>query len=95
VIVEDILSAWKITQQTESVGVALNGADMGYEEVKELGGETPLSVTIWLDPDATNQAYKIQHKWGLSFNYCSVVTSEADPKDLSYDELMEKLDVGW
>jgi len=96
VVVEDILSAWKIGQSSNAIGVALNGADMGYEEVKEIGAVRPVSVSVWLDPDATNQAYKIVHKWGLSFNYCSVITSDKDPKDISPEEIKEKLsNVGW
>lgn len=95
VLVEDILSAWKITQHTNHIGVALQGTTLGYEEVKEIGRERPLSVTIWLDPDATNAAYKIQHKWGLSFNQCSVITSDADPKDIAPEVLREKLDARW
>jgi hypothetical protein len=52
-------------------------------------------VSIWLDPDATNQAYKIQSKWGLSFNMCSIITSDADPKDISPEEIKEKVYVGF
>jgi hypothetical protein len=91
VIVEDILSAWKVSQYSTAIGVALNGADMGYEEVKEIGSTRPLAVSIWLDPDATNQAYKIQSKWGLSFNLCSIITSEKDPKDISPEEIKERV----
>lgn len=95
VIVEDILSAWKISQVSKHLGVSLNGVTMGYEEVKEIGRTRPLSVTIWLDPDATNAAYKIQRKWGLSFNYCSVITSEHDPKDMPAQAIKELLNAGW
>lgn len=95
VIVEDVLSAWKVTQCSHAIGVALNGAQMGYEDVKEIGAQRPVAVSIWLDPDATSQAYKIQHKWGLSFNFCHVITSEHDPKDMSREDIKEKLNVGW
>jgi hypothetical protein len=91
VIVEDILSAWKIAQSTHVSAVALNGANLGYEEVKEIAGLRPALVTVWLDPDATTQAYRIQSKWGLSFNHCSVITSDADPKDISEEVIKEKL----
>ena len=95
VIVEDIISAWKVGQFTAARGVALNGADLGYEEVREIGRFRPDAVTIWLDPDATNQAYKIQSKWGLSFNYCHVVTTDADPKDHDPDKMQEVINVEW
>jgi hypothetical protein len=92
VLVEDILSAWKVSQCTYAYGVSLNGADLGYEEVKEVCSVSPLKVSIWLDPDATNQAYKIQSKWGMSFNDCAVLTGDDDPKALSQEILQEKLD---
>lgn len=95
VIVEDIISAWKISQVGAARGVALNGAQMGYEDVKEVGAQRPGVVTVWLDPDATNAAYKIQSKWGLSFNFCHVVTSHSDPKDMTEEEIKEKLDVAF
>jgi len=96
VVVEDIISAWKIGQcYRDARGVALNGAKMGYPEAAEIAKENPTCVTIWLDPDVTNQAYKILHRWGLSFNYCRVVTSDADPKDMTPKQIEEILHVEW
>lgn len=96
VVVEDILSAWKVSQSCSARAVALNGADMGYTEVAEIAQTSPAAVTIWLDPDATSQAYRLLGKWGLSFNYCSVLISEADPKDIPKDEIRRRIaDAGW
>lgn len=97
VLVEDILSAYKVSQSLPKVatGVALNGVDLGYQEVIEIGKESPLVVSIFLDPDATNAAYRIQAKWGLSFNYCRVITADRDPKDIDKEELEALLVVDW
>lgn len=95
VIVEDILSAWKVGQAHEDLrGVAINGANVGYAEVKEIMETRPYSVTIWLDPDATKQAFSILNKWGLSMPRCSVVTSIQDPKDELPEVIRRKLNVG-
>jgi len=91
VIVEDILSAWKVGQSGGGRGVALNGADMGYAEVEEIETYNPARVVIWLDPDATSAAYRLQAKWGLCFRDCTVITSNADPKDISKDEIHERI----
>lgn len=91
VIVEDILSAWKVTQSTGYKAVALNGAQLGYAEIKEICELKPVLVTVWLDPDATKQAYAIQAKWGLSFNHCAVTVSKADPKDITRPEIAQRL----
>ena len=92
VVVEDYLSAMKIVQATEGTvrACALNGADMGYQEAKEISQVDPQEVIIWLDPDATDAAYRLQAKYGLAFPLCRVTTSELDPKDMSPDVIRHR-----
>lgn len=92
VVVEDYLSALKIVQATEGRirACALNGADMGNHEAKEIAQVSPHEVVIWLDPDATGAAYRLQAKYGLAFPLCRVTTSELDPKDMSPDVIRHR-----
>jgi hypothetical protein len=97
VLVEDILSAWKVTQVSDDAqGVAINGTSIGYHEVKEICETRPYIVSIWLDPDATPAAHKLQNKWGLSFNHCPILVAQKDPKDLKAEQILEVLsNAGW
>ncbi len=91
VLVEDILSAWKVTQAGVGVGVSMNGTTIGKAEVEEICQERPLIVSIWLDPDATDAAYKLQSKYGLAFNFCNIITTNVDPKDVAKEEINLRL----
>ena len=91
ILVEDVLSAWKITQTGWAVGAALNGVHLGPKGRAEIKEVSPVIVSIWLDPDATMTAYNLLAKHGLEFNSCNVITAGADPKDLSKAELVARI----
>ena len=100
VLVEDYLSALKVTQalegtQQRTVGIALNGTHIDYRGISQILEMQPLMVSICLDPNAQAQAFKLLAKWGLSFNACRVLALDDDPKAVSKDELRERLLVRW
>lgn len=94
VLVEDVISALKISQHAGSSyrGVALLGTDLTQVAIDELNRAGAKRVIIWLDADATNQAYSLLNRWGLCFDHCTVRTSEHDPKDTDRREIRRILD---
>ena len=94
VLVEDVLSAMRVTQLgTEWVGVALLGTDMNDEKVRDLKVYGAKGIIIALDPDATGKAYKIKKKYGLFFNSFKVAVMRDDPKDITPEELRTDLGI--
>ena len=90
VLVEDYLSALKITQNSTARGVALNGVYLGQKEIEELNTAGVRFVDIWLDPGATDAAYKLQFRLMFSFEELNVLTANKDPKDID-PEVIEAL----
>ena len=90
VIVEDQISAMRVAQAGITC-VALLGNGMNLESVRDIAREKPKVVTLALDPDAQGQAQSIAKKLGMYWDRIRVVELEADPKDVSYDSLLEEL----
>lgn len=83
-VVEDILSAIKVSQIVESV--ALMGTSLNDDAAAELASRYH-KLIILLDPGAEQQAIKIANKYRLYFNDVKICLLSADPKDTPYKEL--------
>lgn len=90
VIVEDQVSAAKVAQ-AGVIGVALTGAYLGEDKVRELSLVRPRRVTIALDADATGEAFKHARKWGLAFPRVEVLVLTQDIKDMNRTKVKELL----
>lgn len=89
-LVEDQVSAAKVAQ-AGYVGVALMGAYLGEDKVREVSKWRPREVTIALDADATGEAFKAFRKWGLAFPQSKVLVLKRDIKDMGRKEVVELL----
>jgi len=91
VIVEDQISALKLSRYCTAV--ALLGTAMSHEAAQEIASMRPEQVTIALDEDAINTAYKIKDWFGLLFSSTDVVQLKYDVKEMPYHEIKEKFGV--
>jgi hypothetical protein len=87
VLVEDVLSAMRINQDTKFQGVALLGTDLNDEKVSDLLKYGYSNVIIALDPDAHAKGIGHAKKYGLFFNSCKAVCLPHDPKDCMITQL--------
>lgn len=88
VLVEDQLSALKVSEAPGLMGVALLGNSFAEREVEMLRS-FGAPVSIWLDPDMHGQAFELNAKYGQSFEDCKVVLSDYDPKDYPTADIQE------
>ena len=88
VIVEDILSAIKVSRYKRAV--ALLGHTLSIPQIKELRNQTD-SIILMLDGDVFHKAVQIKKKFGFYFRNFSVVylSNGLDPKDLESNKLEE------
>ena len=89
VLVEDIVSAIKVSSITQSM--PLFGNHIGLKRWKRLYQLTPRgsTINIWLDPDMKTKAIK-ERALGASVGLNTrVIFSDKDPKEHSYDEIEE------
>lgn len=89
-VVEDQISAAKVAQAGYA-GVALMGAYLGEEKVKEISHWKPSEVIIALDADATGEAFKAVRRWGLAFPKTKVLVLGQDIKDMTKAAVQELL----
>lgn len=89
VLVEDIPSAVRAAQHVNAV--SLLGTNVGLGRAEEIAQYAPRPIVIALDQDATDQAFRIAHKWGLLWDNVIVLPLEHDLKDLNDQELCTKL----
>lgn len=89
-VVEDQVSAAKVAQAGYA-GVALMGAYLGEEKVKEISHWKPSQVAIALDADATGEAFKAVRRWGLAFPKTKILVLGQDIKDMSRKAVQELL----
>lgn len=89
VLVEDYISAMKINQLGYNV-VCLFGTALGDKDRDRIRTSTvqPDEVVVWLDADATNEAYNMVNRYGVSLNM-RVICTDRDPKDVSNDTIRE------
>lgn len=91
VLVEDQVSAEVVRQSTQLTSVALLGNTLGTKELAELRRAEPEVLIIWLDPDMSAQAFKMNAEIGQNFPVSRVVFTDRDPKDLTRDEVRAAL----
>jgi len=88
VLVEDILSAVKLSRYIPTV--ALLGTNLSYAMVEDLK-QGINKIILALDPDAVDKALRYKEKYSLYFKEIVVVHLSKDPKDLSEEEIKEKI----
>lgn len=86
VIVEDILSAIKVSKFQNSM--ALLGTNLTSHGLSSIVREDPSSIVVMLDPGAEDAATKIASKLSSMFSV-RVVFNNKDPKYIPYTELVE------
>lgn len=91
VLVEDQVSALKLSRYCTAV--ALLGTHMNEAQATEIASVRPGAVTIALDEDATNTAYKLKRWYGLMYPHCDVVQLHKDIKDMSDETIIEALGI--
>lgn len=91
VLVEDVISAIKLARITQSMW--LSGNAIGKDRWQRLFKLIPrgLQCIIWLDPDMRTHALK-EMRLGASYGInTSVIYSDKDPKEHSYEEIKRYL----
>jgi len=87
VICEDLISAIKISRKYKAMpmfGSSLNRRQM-FHIANFFGYKN--SLTLWFDPDKTQDALRLKTRAEFYFNHVGVVVSDADPKDHSDMEI--------
>lgn len=88
VLVEDQISALRVTCDADLPAVALLGTGVNEEKVAELQRHAK-HIVFALDADATGQAFSHARKWGQAFDSCRVVILREDIKDMRPEEVRE------
>lgn len=88
VIVEDQISALRVTWDTGLPSVSIIGTGVNEEKVAELQRHTK-HLLIALDADATGQSFSIARKWGQAFESCRVIILTRDIKDTDVQSVVE------
>ena len=88
VLVEDQISAVRL--QPWYTTVSLLGTSLTPEGAMEIANYKPTRVTIALDEDAVNTAYKLRKWYGLLFPAVDVVHLSKDVKHMTDEEIEEK-----
>jgi DNA primase len=87
VLVEDPVSALKLSRFVTTV--CLLGTALNEIEAAEIAALRPHGVTIALDEDATNTAYRLKQTYALLFDQCDVVQLRRDVKDMSVRDIRQ------
>lgn len=91
VIVEDIVSAWKLWYAAEIRAVALLGTHLTVEAATEVL-DNANHVMIALDADATARAWQIVRRWGVAFATCRVLELTKDIKNMDIEAIQDMID---
>lgn len=90
VVVEDIPSAVRVSMCGVNA-VALLGTIVNEDKAIELRDYAPRPICLALDNDAVDKAFKITRKYGLMWDKWHVVFLKKDFKDMSDEEIQNKL----
>lgn len=92
VIVEDIVSAYKIYQNIGKNTIALLGCGFNKEKLISILESKCRKIYLWLDPDLPGQRAALNWREKLD-PYAEIINiiSERDPKDHSIEEIYEYL----
>ena len=86
ILVEDIVSSIRVARYEQSIALLSNS--IPTNAMKFLIGK---DIAIVLDNDATAHALKIKNRYSLFFKSCRVIAIDKDPKNMSDDELVQKI----
>jgi hypothetical protein len=86
ILVEDIVSSIRVARHEQSIALLSNS--IPTNAMKFLAGK---DIAIVLDNDATAHALKIKNRYSLFFKSCQVIAIDKDPKNMSDDELVQKI----
>ena len=81
------MSAVKLSKYMPTV--ALLGTSLSPEGAQEIASMKPKHVTIALDEDASNTAYRLRRFYALMWPACDVIKLKKDVKDMSYHQIEE------
>jgi len=93
ILVEDVLSAIKVTQYCNIQGVALLGTTLNDDKVRALLKQGYKKVVLWLDWDAREKAHLLKRKYNLFFSEFHVLETLSDPKDLGHEYMKKTVDL--
>ena len=85
VVVEDLPSAIRASVYVNAI--ALCGTGVGLSRAEEIRKYATLPVIIALDQDATQEAFRIAHKWSLLWGDVQVLPLQKDIKNMTETEL--------
>lgn len=93
VLVEDILSAFKVGASGAGLGYAVMGTELGSHSLAWLARQPTKSVAVWTDDDPAGQASRVDIAKRLDYIGREVhhITSSRDPKALSLREIGEHI----
>ena len=89
-VVEDIPSAVRIMQNGVNA-VSLLGTLVNDDKAYELNDYASRPIVLALDNDATYKAFQITKKYGLLWDKWQVMFLKKDFKDMSNEEIQQKL----
>ena len=90
VLVEDILSAIKVSRLENTSSIPLMGSSVSSDFEKQIVGMNK-DIYIWLDRDKAKQAVRIKNRFkGLGCN-AKVIITDKDPKDYLTQEISKWL----
>lgn len=87
VIVEDVISAEKISAAVGIPSVALLGTSLSDECLSDIVRTKPSTVSVFLDPGAEGAAIKVAKRLRLFVGEVRIILADKDPKDLTKEEL--------
>lgn len=90
VLVEDQLSAMRLSAGHGIRAAALIGTDLNSDKVREIQ-HCGLHVVLALDRDATTKAFTLARDWGAAFKSFQVVCLDQDIKDMTSDKIHDML----
>ena len=88
VLVEDVISAMKIAEMTGTSAIALLTTYIPPKLIVKLRKKR---ITIWLDADMKSKAINYVSMYGQRGFNIDRITTELDPKEYCYQELMDHL----
>jgi hypothetical protein len=88
VIVEDAISAIKVSRVVSSV--AIHNSIIPLELILRLAKRFS-NLAIWLDPDKQKEVLREANKASIHFEKVNVIWADKDPKDFSTQDILNKL----
>lgn len=93
VLVEDAISAIKISQNIWVDAMPILGSSLSLSKISRIAGMGYETVAVWLDHDKYKEAMRISDQVRYAGPNSFVVTTDLDPKCYSIDMIARKLDL--